>query len=92
VCFAEVAENVLAEITSRFLAILVMDALGMFYPQYWLQKKNCEHFDQHFIFLKDHYSGQNRIIGANTSKELFVDPIILWARLNFSITSLACSE
>ena len=83
VLIAEAAEEVSEEISTRFPAMPVMDALGMFYPQYWLQKENYDHFDQHLTVLKNHYSGQNRIISASTSMELSIDPLVSWARLNY---------
>jgi hypothetical protein len=39
----------------RFPALALMDALGVVYPQYWLQPQAEELFEGHFSVLKNHY-------------------------------------
>jgi hypothetical protein len=49
------ANSSVKELSSRFPALALMDALGVVYFQYWLQFHAEELFEGHFSILKDHY-------------------------------------
>jgi hypothetical protein len=49
------ADSLVKELSSRFPASALMDALGVVYPQYWLQPQAEELFEGHFSVLKNHY-------------------------------------
>ncbi len=45
-------ETLIQELETRFLAHGVMDALGIVYPQYWLQVNYETSFLKHFVVIK----------------------------------------
>ena len=58
------------ELKARFLAQTIMDALGVVYPQYWLQKLALEiSFRKHLDVLKNFY-GEAQWVGNDDSKHL----------------------
>ena len=64
----------ISELDSRFLAQQMMNAFGIFYPQYWCDKKAEETFDSHLQALMAHY-GHGKILGEGDAK-LLVKPLI----------------
>jgi hypothetical protein len=51
----DAANNLVKELSSKFPASALMDALGVVYPHYWLQPQAKELFEGHFSVLKNHY-------------------------------------
>lgn len=72
--FADAAEKVLRELEVRFPAVPVVDALGVVYPQYWLQG-DCEvSFRKHLTVLKDFY-GESRYVEKDGTRTA-VPPVL----------------
>jgi hypothetical protein len=62
-----------------------MDALGIIYPQYWLED-NCEaNFEKHLQITKEHY-GQVRPFSIVAYPEGSIDPILSLAKLDIETT------
>ena len=54
-CIVDTVEKVLEELDTRFPIVAMLDALGMVYPQYWLQG-DCEaNFQKHLMVIKEFY-------------------------------------
>ena len=73
------------ELALRFPLNDVMDAMGIFYPQYWLQTPEVYHlsFDIHLETLKQQFSNGDRLISTGRVDELSVEPLVSWAKLNY---------
>ena len=52
---AEAAKQLVHELSCRFPAHHLMEALGLVYPQYWLTEDCKENFDKHMVVIKSHY-------------------------------------
>jgi hypothetical protein len=62
-----------------------MDALGVIYPQYWLED-NCEaNFEKHLQIIKEYY-GQVRPFSIATYPQGSIDPILSLAKLDIQTT------
>ena len=61
-CGADVAEKVLLELEVRFPTVDVMDALGVIYPQYWLQGNYEASFRKHLTMIKDFYGEPRSVV------------------------------
>ena len=80
-----VAARLIKELADRFPAAPLMDALGMIYPQYWLDA-DCEaNFKRHLVVVKEHY-GYNKKFSKKTKDVLEVvrevDPVLSPATLD----------
>ena len=64
----------MVEFDARFLAHNVMNAFGIFYPQYWCQLNAEEAFDNHLCTLMDTY-GHGNFLGEG-DKKLLIKPLI----------------
>lgn len=51
---ADAATNFMMELSSRFSTSHLMEALGMIYPQYWLDAESKENFSCHLVAMKVH--------------------------------------
>jgi hypothetical protein len=49
---ARAAKTLIQQLETRFLAHGVMDALGIVYPQYWLQVDYETSFPKHLVVIK----------------------------------------
>jgi hypothetical protein len=49
------AQELITQLSNRFPAANLMDALGVIYPQYWLEEDANSNFKKHFKILKAHY-------------------------------------
>jgi hypothetical protein len=54
-----VAQELITQLSNRFPTADLMDALGIIYPQYWLEEDANSNFEKHLKILKAHY-GTNR--------------------------------
>ena len=61
---AVAASTLIKELDNRFLSQNLMQAMGILYPQYWLQGDCEESFSKHIRVLMDHY-GRGRILGKD---------------------------
>jgi hypothetical protein len=53
--FVDAAKTLVHELSMRFPAAGLMDALGIIYPQYW-GKEDCDSkFEKHLKIIKGHY-------------------------------------
>jgi hypothetical protein len=52
---AEAAKQLVHELSCRFPAHHLMEALGLVYPQYWLTEDCKENFDKHMLVIKSQY-------------------------------------
>jgi hypothetical protein len=68
------AKMLIAELDARFPTHNVMNAFGIFYPQYWCQLNAEEAFDNHLRTLMDTY-GHGKILGEG-DKKLLIPPMI----------------
>lgn len=71
---AGAATKLIAELDNRFPAHHVMNAMGMLYPQYWVQLAAEENFDKHLRTLMDAYR-HGRIVDTGEAKH-FIQPLI----------------
>lgn len=71
---AGAARQLLRELESRFPSNNVMDAMGIMYPQYWLQSGAEETFPRHLSILMEYYC-EPKLIEAEKVKRL-VPPIV----------------
>jgi len=53
--FTTVTEFLLQELTTRFSTSHLMDAMGIYYLEYWLQVDVEENFNHHLMLIKSHY-------------------------------------
>ena len=67
------AQVLINELQSHFSLHEVMDALGMLYPQYWLQIRADVYFPQHLAVLKAHYSKTKTL----KAKVKGADPVVV---------------
>jgi len=74
VIFTGAARQLLRELQSRFPSHGVMDALGVVYPQYWLQSEAEECFPKHLAALMEYYC-EPKLIEVEKMKTL-VPPIL----------------
>jgi hypothetical protein len=68
---SEAACQIILELDRRFPTVEVMDALGIVYPQYWLNESAAETFGQHLEVLKRSFGASKRV------KEDFVVPALV---------------
>jgi hypothetical protein len=79
------AARLIKELADRFPAAPLMDALGMIYPQYWLDA-DCEaNFKRHLVVVKEHYGYTKKF--SKKTKDVSevvreVDPILSPATLD----------
>ena len=73
--FAKAAEHVIKEVRSRFPSHNIMDALGLVYPQYWLNGDPQALFRGHLDLVKKQY-GESKWIWKGTPEELCILPIL----------------
>ena len=73
--FAEAAEHVIKEVRGCFPSHNIMDALGLVYPQYWLNGNPQALFQGHLDLVKKHY-GEPKWIRKGTPEELCIPPIL----------------
>jgi hypothetical protein len=74
--FAAAAQKLLDELKARFPSVVVLDALGVVYPQYWKQDDCDTSFCKHLNVLKEFYrepkwvgkEGEKRLIPAVLDK------------------------
>ena len=66
---AGAAFALIKEMDSWFLLQNVMQAMGILYPQYWLQGDCEESFSKHIRVLMDYY-GHGKILGKDNNKVL----------------------
>jgi hypothetical protein len=52
---SDVAKKLVAELSSRFPSTDLMDALGIIYPQYWLDAETEQNFTRHLSIIKTTY-------------------------------------
>jgi hypothetical protein len=72
---SDAAQQLSDELKGRFPAHVVLDAMGVVYPQYWVNEKTAQiSFRKHLNVLKE-YFGQPRWIGAAENKRL-VAPVL----------------
>jgi hypothetical protein len=67
------------ETKSSFPSISLMDALGIVYPQYWVQGDCEQSFRKHLMILQEFYY-KLKYVGIGT-KRLLVPPLLNWYRL-----------
>jgi hypothetical protein len=72
--YAEVAQKLIDESKARFPSVAVMDALGVVYPQYWLQGDAEVSFRKHLTMLQDFYC-EPKYVGKDSAMQL-VPPIL----------------
>ena len=72
----------MAQLSARFPASTLMDALGIVYPQYWLDKHCDSNFDKHIRVLKEQY-GTLKPFSTATFPEGTVPPILSPSNLDF---------
>jgi hypothetical protein len=53
--FTTVIEFLVQELTTRFSTFHLMDAMGIYYLEYWLQVDVEENFNHHLMLTKSHY-------------------------------------
>jgi len=73
-CCVGAALVLIVELDARFPNHNVMNAFGIFYPQYWCQSNAEEAFDNHLRCLMETY-GHAKILGEGDSK-LMLTPLI----------------
>ena len=73
--FAEAAEHVIKEVRGRFPSHNIMDALGLVYPQYWLNEDSQALFQGHLDLVKKHY-GEPKWVRKGTFEELCIQPTL----------------
>ena len=73
--FAEAAQHVIKEVRGHFSSHNIMDALGLVYPQYWLNGDPQALFWGHLDLVKKHY-GEPKWVRKGTSEELCIQPIL----------------
>jgi hypothetical protein len=57
--YTATAQELITQLSNRFPTADLMDALGVIYPQYWLEEDANSNFEKHLKILKAHY-GTNR--------------------------------
>jgi hypothetical protein len=72
--YAEAAQKLIDESKARFPSVAVMDALGVVYPQYWLQGDAEVSFRKHLTVLQDFYC-EPKYVGTGSAMQL-VPPIL----------------
>lgn len=68
------AAKLISELDTRFPAQHVMNAMGILYPQYWVQGLAEENFDKHLRTLMDAY-GHGKVVDTGETKH-FIQPLI----------------
>ena len=58
------AEALIAELETRFLANHIMDSLGIVFPQYWLQENVDMSFSTHLAILKAAFCQPKLVVDA----------------------------
>ena len=64
----------LDELEAHFLAVPILGALGIVYPQYWVQEDYKLSFYKHLTIIKDFY-GKSRITMLDR-KQILVPPVL----------------
>jgi hypothetical protein len=68
------ALKLIDETKARFPLVSLMDALGIVYPQYWIQE-NCEDsFQKHLTILQDFYCEPKYV--HNGAETLLIPPLL----------------
>ena len=75
----EAAVRVLEELDARFSMVVVLDALDIVYPKYWLQGDCESSFWKHLTILKEFY-GESRHV-TRDGKKISVSPVLDSTRL-----------
>jgi hypothetical protein len=57
-------ELLIAELTRRFPDCEIMEALGIVFPQYWLQAHCDKLFPHHLVIIKQWYYGLREVQGG----------------------------
>ena len=65
------AKMLVEELDARFPTHHVMNALGILYPQHWVELSAKEMFDKHLRILMDTY-GDGKILGEGENKLLIL--------------------
>jgi hypothetical protein len=68
------ASKLLDETKARFLSVSLMDALGVVYPQYWIQGDCEDSFRKHLTILEDYYCEPKYV--SNGAETLLIPPLL----------------
>jgi hypothetical protein len=71
------------ELSQRFPVQQLMNSMGIYYPQYWLQPNAESSFDRYLEIIKAFYCGNNRIIVVGRASKNRTGPILDASLLNF---------
>jgi hypothetical protein len=75
---AGAAAQLIQELQRRFPEHAVLDALGICYPQYWLQKDAEITFSKHLDVLKNWYCN-TKVLGSGVDKEIIPGILDRWS-------------
>ena len=75
---AGAAAQLIQELQRRFPEHAVLDALGIIYPQYWLQKDAEITFSKHLDVLKNWYCN-TKVLGSGVDKEVIPGILDRWS-------------